>query len=169
MKKTILITGASDGLGLATAKMLTSLKQDVIIHTRDEQKLNSTLKELNLKKGCFCDLSIMQNVKNLSQQIINDNIKIDVLINNAGIFKVPNTRTADALDIRFAVNTIAPYILTKNILPILNDNARVINLASAAQASVDINALLGKITVATDIAYAMSKLALIITRGSYSY
>ncbi|MFI3242275.1 MAG: SDR family NAD(P)-dependent oxidoreductase [Alphaproteobacteria bacterium] len=168
MVKTILITGASDGLGFATAKILADLGQNVILHARDEQKLNLALKDLGLKNGYICDLSTMQNVRYFAEKIKNDKIKIDVLINNAGVFKVADTRTIDGLDIRFAVNTIAPYILTDQLLPILSDGARIINLASAAQTTVDINALMGKTNLPADSTYAMSKLALIMVTNYFA-
>ena len=85
--------------------------------------------------------------------------KIDVLINNAGVFKTSQPRTKDGFDVRYMVNTIAPYLLTKMLLPILKQG-RIINLSSAAQASVDFDALLGKVEMEDYEAYAQSKLAI---------
>ena len=71
--------------------------------------------------------------------------------------------TTDGLDVRFVVNTLAPYLLTKKLLPLLKGSGRVINVASAAQAPVNFQALIGKITNLTDMeAYSQSKLALIM-------
>ena len=73
----------------------------------------------------------------------------------------PEPVTADGLDVRFAVNTIAPYLLTQRLLPLLGASARVINLSSAAQASVDTEALAGRVRLSDDFAaYAQSKLAI---------
>jgi NAD(P)-dependent dehydrogenase (short-subunit alcohol dehydrogenase family) len=83
-----------------------------------------------------------------------------VLINNAGVFKVPQPMTSDSLDVRFSVNTIAPYLLTKALLSKLSGNGRVLNLSSAAQAPVDIDALLGKKQLNDMAAYSQSKLAI---------
>lgn len=86
--------------------------------------------------------------------------KLDVIINNAGVFATPNSRTQEGLDVRFAVNTIAPYMLTKELLPLLGNTGRVVNLSSAAQAPVSIEALMGDKPLSDGEAYAQSKLAL---------
>ncbi|MEL6484571.1 MAG: SDR family NAD(P)-dependent oxidoreductase, partial [Bacteroidota bacterium] len=83
-------------------------------------------------------------------------------INNAGVFKSKIAQNADNLDIRFAVNLFAPYLLTQKVLPLLknSDAPRVINLSSAAQSAVELDALEGKKSLSTQEAYAQSKLAL---------
>jgi len=83
-----------------------------------------------------------------------------VLINNAGVYKVPSKTADNGIDIRFVVNTIAPYLLTQKLAPLLGKQGRVINLSSAAQASVDITALGEANCLSDDMAYAQSKLAL---------
>lgn len=83
-----------------------------------------------------------------------------MLINNGGVFKVPTAVTPDGLDVRFAVNTIAPYLLTQRLLPVMGNHGRVINLSSAAHAPVDLDALSGKARLPDGEAYAQSKLAL---------
>jgi len=83
------------------------------------------------------------------------------------VLKAPNTITVNNLDIRFAVNTIAPYLLTKKLLPLLSNHARIINVCSAAQSPVNLNALSGEIKQSDAmIAYSQSKLAIIM--WSYS-
>lgn len=82
------------------------------------------------------------------------------LINNAGVFGTADPTTPDGLDIRFTVNTIAPHLLTKWLLPLIESSGRVINLSSAAQAPVDPDALLGRIKLSDGMAYAQSKLAI---------
>ena len=86
--------------------------------------------------------------------------KLDVLINNAGVYNAPDLITQDGLDVRFAVNTIAPYLLTQRLLPLLGASGRVINLSSAAQSPVDPEALVGRGKLPDGAAYAQSKLAL---------
>ncbi|MEM0993098.1 MAG: SDR family NAD(P)-dependent oxidoreductase, partial [Bacteroidota bacterium] len=83
-------------------------------------------------------------------------------INNAGVFKSPNARNKDGLDLRLVVNYLAPYVLTNGLLPILevSENARLINLSSAAQSTVSKGFLTGTTQVSTQEAYAQSKLAL---------
>ncbi|ACN15527.1 putative short-chain dehydrogenase (SDR-family protein) [Desulforapulum autotrophicum HRM2] len=88
--------------------------------------------------------------------------EIDVLINNAGIYNSAESRNKDGQDIRFAVNYLAPYVLTDRLLPLLKkaSDARIINLSSAAQALVSHEALTGKENLSEGDAYAQSKLAL---------
>jgi len=95
--------------------------------------------------------------------------KIDVLINNAGVFKSPNSKNHKSLDIRFAVNYFAPYLLTNGLLRLLKngDSSRVINLSSAAQSTVSLSALKGSETLSEQHAYAKSKLAL--TMWSFAF
>ena len=95
-------------------------------------------------------------------EIMNQHSKIDVLINNAGVFKSRISQNQDALDIRFAVNYFAPYLLTYGLMSLLKkgDSPRVINLSSAAQAAVSLDALEGKESLSAQEAYAQSKLAL---------
>ena len=84
-----------------------------------------------------------------------------MLINNAGIFRTPEPVTEDGFDLRFVVNTFAPYLLTQRLLPLLGTSGRVVNLSSAAQAPVDSAALTGESLPTDDFnAYAQSKLAL---------
>lgn len=164
--KTILITGATDGIGFETAKLFAKDGHKLLIHGRSEEKLEKVKKELlkinkNLEiKTFLADLSILKRTKNLAAEILNSEEKIDVIINNAGVFVVNQTQTPDGLDVRFAVNTISPYILTKALLPILSDKGRIINLSSAAQTSVDFGAMKTGKKLSHDSAYAQSKLAI---------
>lgn len=166
MQKTILITGATDGIGLATAKMLLLLGHQVLLHGRNKEKLEQvkkTLAEISGNEhleGYVADLSRMADVKTLIKAVTEKHQKLDVLINNAGIYQTAEAITSDGLDVRFAVNTLAPYLLTKGLTQLLGKHARVINLSSAAQAPVSLEALAGKITLSDAAAYAQSKLAL---------
>lgn len=106
------------------------------------------------------DLSRMADVEALAKAVAERHTELDVLINNAGVFKTPQAVTPEELDVRFAVNTIAPYLLTKRLLPLLGESGRVINLSSAAQSPVAPEALAGRVRLADMEAYAQSKLAL---------
>ncbi|MEO0539550.1 MAG: SDR family NAD(P)-dependent oxidoreductase [Cyanobacteria bacterium P01_A01_bin.105] len=166
MAKTILVTGSTDGIGFEAAKSMVSLGHNVLLHGRNEKKLASTealLADL-LKDGsveCYqADLSDMADVEGLAKTVAQRHEKLDVLINNAGVFKTANPVTDAGLDIRFVVNTIAPYLLTQRLLPRISQEGRVINLSSAAQASVNLEALLGHVRLSDGAAYAQSKLAL---------
>ncbi|MEO1433598.1 MAG: SDR family NAD(P)-dependent oxidoreductase [Cyanobacteria bacterium J06632_19] len=166
MEKTILITGSTDGIGLETAKMLTSQGHHVLLHGRNPEKLEQVQKTLLELKGggaveiYVADLSLMENVEELAKTVAEKHSKLDVLINNAGVYNASNPVTQDGLDIRFAVNTIAPYLLTQRLLSLLGTSGRVINLSSAAQSNVKLEALVGRVKLRDGAAYAQSKLAL---------
>lgn len=166
--KKILITGATDGIGLATAKILCLQGHSLLVHGRNSDKL-ATVKSalMNLSTGSsvttyLADLSTIAGVNSLITNVMSDHSQLDVLINNAGVFKVNQELTEQALDIRFIVNTLTPYLLTKALLPLLKNKGRVVNVSSAAQAPVNINALKGKVSLSDMDAYSQSKLALIM-------
>lgn len=166
MKKTILITGSTDGIGKATAEALINQGHTVLLHGRNQNKLETVRGEFSKADGSksieaySADLSDFSAVAQLAETISNNHQTIDVLINNAGVYKVPNKTADNGIDIRFVVNTISPYLLTKKLSPLLGSTGRVINLSSAAQAPVDIAALGEANHLSDDMAYAQSKLAL---------
>jgi len=167
MKKTILITGSTDGIGLETARMLVSQGHHVLLHGRNLAKLEGVKKTLSevpgggQVEGYVSDLSRISDVEMLAREIVEQHAELDVLINNAGIFRVANSITHDGIDVRFAVNAIAPYVLTQSLLPLLGTTGRVVNVSSAGQAPVDVEALAGRVRLSDEYAaYAQSKLAL---------
>ena len=115
MKKTILITGATAGIGKLTAERLVAAGHRVLVHGRSAGKLDALTAALSAQagteiKGFRADLSDMAQVEALAAAVTAHTPTIDVLLNNAGVFRTPQTRTAAGLDIRFAVNTLAPYL-----------------------------------------------------------
>ena len=167
MHKTILITGATDGIGLETARMLAQQGHHILIHGRNPAKLNKV--KTGLSRLCknavidsyIADFSSLAEVKTLAQQIRDKHLQLDVLINNAGVYKVSEITTAENLDVRFVVNTIAPYLLTQMLLPLFDATGRIVNLSSAAQSTVDLEALISPNAGELDgPVYAQSKLAL---------
>lgn len=164
MKKIILITGSTDGIGLETARKLVENGHHILLHGRNPQKLESVRRDLSCKgtvEVYIADLSDLNEVKALANAIKQKHNRLDVLINNAGVFKTSTPLTKDGFDIRFMVNTIAPYVLTKELLSLFDKSGRIINLSSAAQAPVNLNALEGKHKTLEDIeAYSQSKLAI---------
>lgn len=173
MYKKILITGATDGIGLQASKYLIKQGHHVLLHGRSHEKLDYLKKEVfnsNDIETYTADLSSIDAVSGLAKQVLNKHAKLDVLINNAGVLKASNTITVDGLDVRFAVNTIAPFLLTKKLLPILRNSGRVVNVASAAQTHINLDAVVGNITNLEDmVAYSQSKLALIMWSKTMSH
>ena len=165
-QKTILITGSTDGIGLETARMLVSLGHNVLLHGRSPAKLEKVEKTLSALpdggrvESYVADLSRMADVEVLAKAVAERHARLDVLINNAGVYRSAELVTQDGLDTRFVVNTIAPYLLTQRLLPVLGSCGWVINLSSAAQSPVDPEALAGQSRLFDGAAYAQSKLAL---------
>lgn len=169
MQKTILITGATDGIGLVTAKTLAKQGHNLLLHGRNPAKLAEAEKAVAVVangaqiEGYIADMSRLDEVETLANAVKEKHDRIDVLINNAGIFKVADPVTADGQDVRFVVNTLAPYLLTRRLLPMLGATGRVVNLSSATQAPLNTDALAGKVRLSDDMAaYAQSKLAITI-------
>ncbi len=163
MSKTILITGSTDGIGLLTAKTLASNGHRVLLHGRNQTKLDKAAEDVEGETETYAaDLSRMDEVHKLAADIRKQHTQLDAVINNAGVLKIGQTQTADGYDVRFMVNTFAPYSLTRALLPILPANARIVNLSSAAQAPVDLDALHGRKQLDDMGAYAQSKLAITI-------
>lgn len=158
MTKTILITGSTDGIGLLTAKTLSNMGHTVLLHGRSAEKLASAAQELGGDVATYqADLSSLEETAKLAKAVIANQNRIDVLINNAGVLKTPQPILPNGQDVRFVVNTLAPHVLTKALLPDIPGDGRVINLSSAAQAPVSLAALAGDEYLDDMGAYAQSK------------
>ncbi|MEM7291894.1 MAG: SDR family NAD(P)-dependent oxidoreductase [Pseudomonadota bacterium] len=167
MNKTILITGSTDGIGLETAKSLAKNGHNILLHGRSPAKLAAAEEAVNNyapganTETYVADLSRIADVTALADAVRANHDSLDILINNAGVFRTPNPITHDDMDVRFVVNTIAPYLLTQQLRPLMGAGARVINLSSAAQSSVDYKALSGEYKIDNEFeAYGQSKLAI---------
>ncbi|WP_376873583.1 SDR family NAD(P)-dependent oxidoreductase [Albirhodobacter sp. R86504] len=162
--KRILITGATDGLGRATAQALAKAGHALIIHGRNAEKLAATAQELRAFGGPVsverADLSDLAQVAALGDRLAARGLQIDVLINNAGVLKTAQPQTPDGMDVRFTVNTLASAMLAMLLLPVIPQDGRIIHLSSAAQAPVNLRALEGHETLKDMEAYAQSKLAI---------
>ncbi len=161
MPKTILITGATDGIGLEAAKLLARDDHTLLVHGRTKEKLDAACAAIGGKNQAYlADLSHSADVIGLINAIKQDHMQLDILINNAGVLKAPKTVTPEGLELRFMVNTIAPYMITKGLLGLIPKDGRIINLSSAAQAPVDTAALKDGRPMNDMDAYAQSKLAI---------
>ncbi len=168
MTKTILITGSTDGIGKLAATKLAKEGHAIYIHGRNEEKLVKVIAEIKVLSnneninGFVADFSDLDAVEKMSSQVKEQLPKIDVLINNAGVFKSAVHQTKAGFDIRFVVNYFAPYLLVQRLLPLLEkgEATRIINLSSAAQAPISYKALSGEEQIGVQASYAQSKLAL---------
>lgn len=164
--KTIFITGATDGIGLETAKLLAAQGLSLIVHGRSEDKLRAAIEQVQAHatgqdvETCLADFSNLKEVERAAEAVSKTGKPIDALINNAGVLKAPSAATSDGLDVRFVVNTLAPYVLVRKLADALAPGARVVNVSSAAQAPVDLSALAGPPCLSDMEAYSQSKLAL---------
>ncbi|PKA96368.1 short subunit dehydrogenase [Flavobacteriaceae bacterium MAR_2009_75] len=164
--KHILITGSTDGIGKLLALRLAKEGHFVAIHGRSDAKLAATLKEIKKQSnnenviGFLADFSNVNAVKKMAEEVAEKMPVIDVLVNNAGVLMTNSN--SGATDIRFVVNYFAPYVLTNGLLPNIkaSKTARIVNLSSAAQSTINLQALEGKTALGANEAYAQSKLAL---------
>lgn len=172
--KTILLTGATDGIGLETAKRLLEQGHKLLLHGRNPQKLDTLRGEFAKAHGedrveaYLADLSDLKAVGAMADAILASHDHIDVLISNAGVLKTSEPVTPGGLDVRFVVNTLAPMLLAQRLRPIMAPSGRIVNLSSAAQAPVDFGALQGGKRLADNAAYAQSKLALTMWSNQYA-
>ena len=139
MVKTILITGATDGIGKHLAKKLASEGHHVILHGRNTQKLELALQEVravSLRGRVFSyltDFSKLDDVYRFVEEIKRDFQSIDVLFNNAGLYAGKERKaSAENVELTFMLSVLVPYILTTELSPLLEKAAdgRVINTSS---------------------------------------
>jgi NAD(P)-dependent dehydrogenase (short-subunit alcohol dehydrogenase family) len=164
-RRTIVITGASDGIGAAAARRLTRGGQKVVVVGRSHTKTAAVAAELDADYY-VADFADLAQVRTLADKIRGDHPHIDVLANNAGGMFTNIHRTADGHEATFQVNYLAPFLLTTQLMEVLADSrATVVNTTSSSQK------LLPRITIAdlenTDrrrpsIAYALAKLAIVL-------
>ncbi|CAG2168275.1 unnamed protein product [Oppiella nova] len=143
----VIITGANHGIGKETAYQLSLRGAKIIIGCRDELRAENAIKEivsLNPNANIIhikLDLSSLQSIRAFVQQIYENETKIDLLINNAGIGADTEGQTEDGFELSFGTNHLGHYLLTLQLLPLLRKapKARIINVSSSVYASGKIN------------------------------
>jgi NAD(P)-dependent dehydrogenase (short-subunit alcohol dehydrogenase family) len=142
--KTVLVTGANQGIGKATAALLARLGAKVVLLCRNADKGKAALEEVRLAaKGdapelLVADLASLAGVRRAAADFRQKHDRLDVLVNNAGLF-VPSFRTTlDGIEETFAVNHLAPFVLTEALLDLVKEtaklagSARIVNVSSRA-------------------------------------
>ena len=166
--QTVLITGATSGIGRATALGLATMGAHVAITGRDRGRTEDAARDISaaggLKVDAFVgDLSSQAQVRRLASEVLDGLGRIDVLVNNVGGYWSTRHVTADGLERTFALNHLAPFLLTNLLLDRLEQSApaRVVTVASNAHATgrIDFDDLRGDRSYSGGRAYSQSKLA----------
>ena len=165
---TVLITGATSGIGKATALGLAGMGAHVAITGRDRERTEGAAREIRAVGGgevdvFVADLSSQAEVRRLADEVLQRLPRLDVLINNVGGYWDNRHVTADGLERTFALNHLAPFLLTKLLLDRLKQSspARVVTVSSNAQriGRIDFDDLQGETSYSGSRAYDQSKLA----------
>ena len=121
--KLIIITGATSGLGLENAKVLTNKNASVVLAVRDVEKANAIKSQMQQNKSKVIvehlDLTSLNSVEKFSDKILSNYVFLDVLINNAGIMACPYSKTQDGFEIQMGTNHLGHFVLTAKLFPLL--------------------------------------------------
>ena len=171
-EQTILITGATDGLGRGLAAKLAQSGATLLVHGRDEARGRATVQKLRSTSGNVkihwlrADFASLDEVRGLADQVIAEYHELHVLVNNAGIGTMlpgdgQRMVSEDGYELRLAVNYLAGYVLTHRLLPELIQSApaRIVNVSSAGQAPIDFDDVMLERDYDPVQAYCQSKLA----------
>jgi retinol dehydrogenase 12 len=167
--KICLVTGATHGIGRATAQALAAMGATVLVHGRDLARARTVAEDISRGTGnsevrfVQADFAQLAQVRRLAQELQSLLPRLDVLINNAGVMAAARARSADGYELTFAVNHLAPFLLTNLLLDKLKESApsRVIVVASDAhrRATLDFGDLMNARVSGFWAAYERSKLA----------
>ena len=166
--RTVLVTGGTGGIGKATAAGLAALGARIAITGRDRRRADEAAAEIRAAGGpsvdvFVADMSSQVEVRRLASEVLDALPRLDVLVNNVGGFWNTRRVTADGLEHTFALNHLAPFLLTNLLLDRLKANApaRVVTVSSGAQAMgrIDFADLQGERAYSGQRAYNQSKLA----------
>ena len=138
--KTVVITGATSGIGAVAARRLAALGARIVIVARDRHRAEETLRELRAANASqahtayYADLSRLSEMKRVAAEIAAAEPRVDVLMNNAGLIATRNEKTEDGLELMFATNHLSYFVLTHLLLERLraSGNARIVSTASEA-------------------------------------
>ena len=167
--KTVLITGSTSGLGREVATRLGAMGATVIVHGRNAERGAEVVEAINTVgpgEAIFyrADLGSLAEVSALADRVKDQHGQLDLLINNAGIIGSGDTgpnESADGYELVFQVNYLSHFLLTRELLPLLESSApaRIVNVSSLAQSPVDFDNIMLAQDTQQGRAYAQSKLA----------
>jgi len=168
--KTILVTGSTDGVGRWLALRLGAEGARVLVHGRDRRRGEAVVAEIGRQGGeatfLEADLASLGEVRKLADVVQGQTDGLDVLVNNAGIGTAGDTRevSADSCELRFAVNYLAGFLLTRLLLPKIERRApsRIVNVSSLGQQAIDFSDVMLTRGYSGMRAYRQSKLAQIL-------
>jgi len=170
--KTVLITGSTDGVGRVVAERLGASGARVLVHGRDEGRGKAVVSVIKASGGkaelLVADLSSLAEVRRFAEAVRAKTTRLDILINNAGVGTGGQDSkrqvSADGYELRFAVNYLAGFLLTSELLPLLKASApaRIVNVASAGQQAIDFGDVMLTHGYSGVRAYCQSKLAQIL-------
>jgi len=173
--KTVLITGATDGLGKEVAKRAAAAGASLILHGRNKAKGEQVVQEIRSAAGSQeivyynADFSSLQEVQQFSEAVLRHHTALHVLINNAAVGGGPKGSSQrelsnDGYELRFAVNYLSHFLLTQNLLPLLKASApsRVVNVSSIGQSPLQFDDMQLEKRYDSFDAYCKSKLAQIL-------
>src|SRR4028119_1944429 len=171
-EKVCLITGATSGIGKATAMGLASMGASVVMVGRDRGRGEAAMADIKENSGnasvglMLADVSSQEEIRRLADEFKEAFPRLDVLINNAGVFRSKRITTADGIEMTFAVNHLAYFLLTNLLLDVLKASApsRIVNVASGEQrnGAIDFDDLQGEKRYKGAKAYSQSKLATVL-------
>ena len=169
-ERVILITGSTDGLGREVALGLARPGTHVIVHGRNRERGEAVVRAIEEAGGSArfyrADLADLNQVRDFADAVLRDHARLDVLVNNAGIWLEGEDRqlSANGHELHFAVNYLSHFLLTRSLLPLLQHSApaRIVNVASGAQQAIDFDDVMLTRRYSAGRGYAQSKLAQIL-------
>ncbi|SON64025.1 3-oxoacyl-[acyl-carrier-protein] reductase FabG [Mycobacterium simulans] len=164
-RKTIVITGASDGIGAAAARQLRQSGENVVVIGRSQSKTAAVAAELDADHFVV-DFADLAQVRALAEKLPASYPRIDVMVNNAGLMVNKIHVTPDGHEMTYQVNYLAPFLLTTQLLDLLVDSrATIVNTTSSSHRLVRIAGVADLENTAVrrpSVAYARSKLAIVL-------
>lgn len=168
--KTVLVTGSTDGVGRLVARRLADLGARVLVHGRDRRRGEQVLEQIRAAghgSALFlpADFSSLAEVRRLAEVVRQNSDRLDILINNAGIGSggpgAKRETSQDGYELRFAVNYLSGFLLTRLLLPLLmlSEPARIVNVSSLGQHPIDFDDVMLTRSYTGGRAYTQSKLA----------